>query len=77
MGIEVAGDTVVSGQDDESVTESILRTTRSWFQSRDSADWELDGVVIKLDRLDKRDLLGETAHHPRWALAWSSLQKRQ
>ena len=70
MGIEVAGDTVVSGPDDKSVTESILRTIRSWFQSRDSADWELDGVVIKLDRLDKRELLGETAHHPRWALAW-------
>ena len=27
-------------------------------------------MVVKLDRLDKRELLGITAHHPRWALAW-------
>ncbi|MBR79224.1 MAG: hypothetical protein CMA88_00340 [Euryarchaeota archaeon] len=70
MGIEAAGNSVVSGDDDFSTTESILSITKEWFQSRDSAEWEIDGVVIKLDRLDKRDLLGETAHHPRWALAW-------
>ena len=70
MGIEVAGDAVASGTDDESTTESILTVAREWLQSRESADWEIDGVVIKLDRLDKRKLLGQTAHHPRWALAW-------
>ena len=70
MGIQVAGNHVVSGDDDTTTTESILAVTREWLESRDSADWEIDGVVIKLDRLDKRDLLGETAHHPRWALAW-------
>jgi DNA ligase (NAD+) len=70
LGIEAAGNNVVSGEDDSSTTEAILAVTREWFQSRDSAEWEIDGVVVKLDRLDKRDLLGETAHHPRWALAW-------
>ena len=70
MGIQVAGNHVVSGDDDTTTTESILAVTREWLESRDSADWEIDGVVIKLDRLDKRGLLGETAHHPRWALAW-------
>ena len=70
MGIDVAGNTVVSGEDDASTTNEILSITKKWFESRDSADWEMDGVVIKLDRLDKRELLGQTAHHPRWALAW-------
>ncbi|MBR80085.1 MAG: hypothetical protein CMA88_04820 [Euryarchaeota archaeon] len=70
MGIDVAGNTVVSGDDDSSTTEAILSVTEKLFQSRESADWEMDGVVIKLDRLDKRGLLGMTAHHPRWALAW-------
>tara|TARA_B100000686_G_scaffold348413_1_gene439407 strand:- start:119 stop:2230 length:2112 start_codon:yes stop_codon:yes gene_type:complete len=70
MGIDAAGNSVVSGADDSSTTEAILSIIREWFQSRDSTDWEIDGVVIKLDRLDKRDLLGVTAHHPRWALAW-------
>jgi len=70
LGIEAAGNNVVSGEDDSSTTEAILAVTREWFQSRDSAEWEIDGVVVKLDRLDKRSLLGQTAHHPRWALAW-------
>ena len=26
--------------------------------------------MFKVDDLEKRDLLGMTAHHPRWALAW-------
>ena len=70
LGIEAAGNKVVYGEDDESTSEAILAVTSKWFQSRDSAEWEIDGVVVKLDRLDKRILLGETAHHPRWALAW-------
>ncbi len=70
LGIEAAGNDVVSGEDDSTTTEAILTVTSEWFQSRDSAEWEIDGVVIKLDRLDKRTLLGQTAHHPRWALAW-------
>jgi len=70
VGIEIAGNTVVSGEDDASITNGIVSLTSQWFESRESAAWEIDGVVIKLDRLDKRELLGMTAHHPRWALAW-------
>ena len=70
VGIEIAGNTVVSGEDDTSITNGIVSLTSQWFESRESAAWEIDGVVIKLDRLDKRELLGMTAHHPRWALAW-------
>ena len=69
-GIEVAGNDVVEGDDDEAVTHRILEVTQRWTQRRESAPWEIDGVVIKLDDLAKRSLLGQTAHHPRWALAW-------
>jgi DNA ligase (NAD+) len=37
---------------------------------RDKLDYEIDGIVIKVDALDARSRLGVTAHHPRWALAW-------
>jgi len=70
IGIRAAGNEVVSGDDDQETADSILRVTRRWTDERGNAAWELDGVVIKLDRLDKRKLLGRTAHHPRWALAW-------
>ena len=70
IGIEVAGNEVVGGGDSQAATAQIMSVVNRWTENRDSADWEIDGIVIKLDRLSKRNLLGMTAHHPRWALAW-------
>lgn len=36
----------------------------------DNEDIEFDGLVIKLKNLDFRAILGSTAHHPRWAVAY-------
>jgi len=36
---------------------------------RDALDYEIDGIVVKLDDLDMRAELGSTSHHPRWAMA--------
>ena len=69
-GITPAEEVVIEGSDDEDTTISLLAETKRWTQARDGASWEIDGVVFKLDNLAKRELLGETAHHPRWALAW-------
>ena len=70
MGIHVAGNEIISGSEDHDTSNKIIEITKRWTESRYSEPWEIDGVVIKLDRLDKRELLGMTAHHPRWALAW-------
>ena len=70
VGITPAEEVVITGSDDDDTTEALLDETKRWTQSRDTAPWEIDGVVFKLDNLAKRELLGETAHHPRWALAW-------
>ncbi len=37
---------------------------------RDSLDYEIDGLVIKVNEIDVREMLGSTAHHPRWAVAF-------
>ncbi len=37
---------------------------------RDRLDYEIDGLVIKVNELDVRELLGYTSHHPRWAVAF-------
>ena len=39
-------------------------------RERESRDYEIDGLVLKLDSLDQRELLGYTGHHPRWAIAY-------
>ncbi|DAC52000.1 MAG TPA: DNA ligase (NAD(+)) LigA [Candidatus Thalassarchaeaceae archaeon] len=70
QGITVAGDTIVEGQNDEDTSDTLIALTREYTENRGKFDWEIDGIVFKLDNFAKRKLLGMTAHHPRWALAW-------
>jgi DNA ligase (NAD+) len=41
-----------------------------WQDQRHSVDWEIDGVVIKVDRVEQQRTLGATSHAPRWAIAF-------
>ena len=50
--------------------EAIVDYHRGWNDERDELDYEIDGVVVKLDDLESRADLGSTSHHPRWALAF-------
>ena len=50
--------------------EEVLAYHRSWAELRDELNYEIDGVVVKLDDLDERADMGTTSHHPRWALAY-------
>jgi DNA ligase (NAD+) len=48
----------------------IQRGYDAWLSRRADADYELDGVVYSADTLAEQQRLGETAHHPRWAIAY-------
>lgn len=50
--------------------EAILAYHAAFEEDRDRLDYEIDGVVIKLDDLAARERMGMTSHHPRWALAY-------
>ena len=41
-----------------------------WEASRHSVDWEIDGIVIKVDQTGLQRELGATSHAPRWAIAY-------
>ena len=58
-----------SATEDASI-DSLCQETQKWSTERETYGFEIDGLVFKVDDLEKRDLLGMTAHHPRWALAW-------
>ena len=49
--------------------EDVLDYHARFAAGRDELDYEIDGVVIKLDDLAARDELGATSRHPRWAYA--------
>jgi DNA ligase (NAD+) len=41
-----------------------------WQEHRHDLDYEIDGVVVKVDDLGQRDVLGVTSRAPRWAIAY-------
>jgi DNA ligase (NAD+) len=43
---------------------------RQWEQERDSLPYEIDGIVVKVDRTGLQDELGFTGKAPRWAIAY-------
>jgi len=70
VGISPAPWQAIATQTPEEAATALISQTREWSDQRDEFSAEIDGVVFKLDELANRDLLGMTAHHPRWALAW-------
>lgn len=44
---------------------------------RESLDYEIDGVVVKLDDLALREKLGMRERSPRWAMAWKFPPKKE
>ncbi len=44
---------------------------------RDALDYEIDGVVLKLNDYDTRERLGTRQRSPRWALAWKFAPRRE
>jgi DNA ligase (NAD+) len=53
-----------------SSVEEILEYHAELLEGRDDLDYEIDGIVIKLNDLAHRAELGSTSHHPRWAFAF-------
>ena len=41
-----------------------------WHRQRHQVDYQIDGIVIKVDRYDQRADLGATSRAPRWAVAY-------
>lgn len=47
-----------------------------WEAKRDDYQYEIDGMVVKVNSLELQDKCGYTAHHPRWAIAYKFKAKQ-
>ena len=50
--------------------EEVVAACRAWEERRDRLDYEIDGVVVKVDDLDLQRQLGVVGREPRGAIAW-------
>jgi DNA ligase (NAD+) len=50
--------------------DGVIAYIQEWQESRHSVDWEIDGVVVKVDQIGLQEELGATSHAPRWAVAF-------
>ncbi|WP_435876098.1 NAD-dependent DNA ligase LigA [Saccharopolyspora shandongensis] len=64
-GLPVSRHTVVLSTVDE-----LVAHIGYWGKHRDSAEHEIDGIVIKVDEVPLQRRLGTTSRAPRWAIAY-------
>ncbi len=50
--------------------DEVAELCEGWEAHRESLDYEIDGVVVKLDDLDVQQELGVVGREPRWAIAF-------
>src|SRR5262249_35864296 len=48
--------------------EEVFAFCERWQRNRHSIDYEIDGVVVKVDQIALQEELGATSHAPRWAI---------
>ncbi len=55
---------VLAGEDE------VIAQCLEWERRRGELDFEIDGVVVKVDDLELQRRLGSVGRDPRWAVAW-------
>jgi len=57
--------------------DEVLDYYHQMNERRETLPYEIDGIVIKVDRLDLQTRLGEISRSPRWALAFKFQPKQE
>jgi DNA ligase (NAD+) len=48
----------------------VVARCEAWLERRGALDFEIDGVVVKVDDVELQRRLGAVGRDPRWAIAW-------
>ncbi|UCE81405.1 MAG: NAD-dependent DNA ligase LigA [Methanobacteriota archaeon] len=50
--------------------DEVIEHISSWESRRDDVEYEIDGMVVKVNSSEQQKRLGATAKNPRWAIAY-------
>lgn len=50
--------------------DEVIEICLAWGPKRFELDYQTDGMVVKINRCDQRDILGATGRAPRWCIAY-------
>lgn len=56
--------------------QEVIDFCLKWQEKRDSYEYELDGMVVKVNSRALQEKCGFTSHHPRWAIAFKFKAKQ-
>ena len=65
LGLPVSPHIEQAGDIDE-----VIDICLGWGRERIDLDYQIDGMVVKVNRFDQRDILGATGRAPRWCIAY-------
>ena len=64
------GLTVIEGYTVCATLDEVWRQVEKWDKRRHELDYDIDGVVVKVDEFALRETLGATSKAPRWVIAY-------
>ena len=50
--------------------EQVINICLGWSEKQPKLNYKIDGMVIKINRFDQRDVLGATGRAPRWCISY-------
>ncbi|WP_070120949.1 NAD-dependent DNA ligase LigA [Bacillus marinisedimentorum] len=50
--------------------DEVIEYVEGWHEKRPDLQYEIDGIVVKVDNFEQQEQLGFTAKSPRWAIAY-------
>jgi DNA ligase (NAD+) len=65
MGLPVSRDTALASDGEDAVRKCL-----AWQDRRAKLDYDIDGMVVKVDSLEQQARLGSTTKSPRWGIAF-------
>ena len=56
--------------------DEVIDICLGWSEKRLKLDYQIDGMVIKINRFEQRDILGTTGRAPRWCISYKFAAER-